>query len=346
MSYRLVEFNRDNISLDLDDVPSSRSRSIVVLNKRNGKQYRIVKQLGKGGYGTVFLCYDHKNRIRALKTERDPALNQEIQILNEARRKKCVHIIKMYDHGTCTSLDEPFILMTCLGRNLSDMKKRLPNKMYTKSTVYRILMQTLTAVHELHSLGYVSRDIKPSNFCVGRPNIAPRSIFIIDFGVARDFRNDNEQTVINEFSATAFKGTVKYCPIANHLFKKQCRRDDMESWFYMAYEFFEGKLPWHRISRKARHRIKDIKTILRTPTPKMFSQSPKFMHELLLKIDGIKFLEKPNYCYIHQLLVTAFNEAGYKFDEEYDWERYQKEEPSNDNKVLEEISSDNSIDKK
>ncbi|CEF62252.1 Protein kinase domain and Serine/threonine-/dual specificity protein kinase, catalytic domain and Protein kinase-like domain-containing protein [Strongyloides ratti] len=317
----MTEFvSSTDLSGETEEGASSRARSLVISNKNNGKIYTIKRQLGKGGYGTVFLCLDYKNRIRALKVEKDPALTQEIKIFKEAKNKKCIHIAKMYDYGTCNELVDPFILMTCLGKNLSDVKKRLPKKMFTINTTLRVLMQTLSAIRELHSLGYVSRDVKPSNFCVGRPTIAPKSIFIIDFGVARDFRNDNESTIINKNTVTTFKGTVRYCSLANHFFRRQCRRDDIESWFYMSYEFFEGKLPWQRISRKYRQRIKDIKTILRTPTPKMFAKTPKFMYNLLLDIDKIKFLEKPNYDYIHNLLHTTFIESNYSYDELYDWE--------------------------
>uniref|UniRef100_A0A0K0ET70 Protein kinase domain-containing protein n=1 Tax=Strongyloides stercoralis TaxID=6248 RepID=A0A0K0ET70_STRER len=311
-----------DLSADTEDggVLSSRVRSLAITNKRNGKVYTVKRQLGKGGYGTVFLCCDSKNRIRALKVEKEIAIAKEIKIFEAAKKTKCIHISKMYDYGMCSEFVEPFFVMTCLGRNLSDIKKRLPKKMYSNSTTLRILMQTLSAIRELHSLGYVSRDVKPSNFCIGRPTMAPKSIFIIDFGVARDFRNDDESTVINTKTVTSFKGTVRYCSLANHLFKRQCRRDDIESWFYMGYEFFEGKLPWQRISRKHRQRIKDIKTILRTPTPKMFAKTPNFMHNLLLDIDKIEFLEKPNYDHINNLLHTTFTECGYSYEENYDWE--------------------------
>uniref|UniRef100_A0A0K0EW62 Protein kinase domain-containing protein n=1 Tax=Strongyloides venezuelensis TaxID=75913 RepID=A0A0K0EW62_STRVS len=309
-----------DVSAETDEEQISKATSFVVVNKSNDKKYSIKKQLGKGGYGTVFLCTDSKNRIRALKTETDPALTQEIQIFKEANKRKYVHIVNMYDYGSCSEFINPFFTMTCLGRNLADIKKRLPSKTFSKSTTLRTLMQTLSAINELHSLGYVSRDVKPSNFCLGRPLVAPKSIYIIDFGVARDFRSDNESTIIKNYCVTSFKGTVRYCPLANHQFKLQCRRDDIESWFYMGYEFFEGKLPWNRIPRRARHRVKDIKTILRTPTPKMFAQAPKFMYNLLLDIDKIKFLEKPNYEYIQGLLKTTFTDSGYNYQEQYDWE--------------------------
>uniref|UniRef100_A0A0K0FTZ5 Protein kinase domain-containing protein n=1 Tax=Strongyloides venezuelensis TaxID=75913 RepID=A0A0K0FTZ5_STRVS len=299
---------------------STSPKTITITNAKNDKKYEISKRLGKGGWGVIYLCYDRKKRTRALKVERESALDIEIQILEAAKKSKCIHFAKIYDHGNCPELDEPFIVMQCLGRNVADIKKHLPGKIFSKNTALRVLMQSLSGIKELHVLGYISRDIKPSNFCVGRNSIAPKSIYIIDFGVSRSYKGDNEKTVINEYSPSAWKGTAKYCPIANHLYRKQCRRDDVESWFYMAIELLEGKLPWNGVNRKNRSLIEEYKKMLREKDCEFYIKSPEFLQNLLLKIDGWKFLEVPDYRYIQTLLGKEVLKEGYNFDDLYDWE--------------------------
>uniref|UniRef100_A0A0N4Z8R7 Protein kinase domain-containing protein n=1 Tax=Parastrongyloides trichosuri TaxID=131310 RepID=A0A0N4Z8R7_PARTI len=295
-------------------------QTVTITNALNGKKYEISKRLGKGGWGITYLCYDYKHRTRALKVERDTALVYEIAILQEAKKHKCIHIAKMYDHGNCPEFDEPFIVMECFGKNVADIKKNLPGKIFSKGTALRVLMQALDGIKELHMVGYISRDIKPSNFCVGRNSVAPKSIYIIDFGVARNFTKDNEKTVINEYSPSAWKGTAKYCPIANHMYQKQCRRDDVESWFYMALELLEGKLPWNSINRKSRTIIEEHKKLLRDPGCEYFVKSPPFFQEILLTIDKWKFLERPKYSYIYKLFSDEVEKIGLKFSDPYDWE--------------------------
>uniref|UniRef100_A0AC35UI92 RING-type domain-containing protein n=1 Tax=Rhabditophanes sp. KR3021 TaxID=114890 RepID=A0AC35UI92_9BILA len=85
---------------------------------------------------------------------------------------------------------------------------------------------------------------------VGRPDVSPRIIHNIDFGVSCEYLPDNESTIINEYCPSAWKGTVCYCRIVNYFYKKQCRRDDVESWHYMCLELFYGKLPWHSVHTK------------------------------------------------------------------------------------------------
>ena len=43
---------------------------------------------------------------------------------------------------------------------------------------------------------------------------------------------------------------MKYASRASHLNKEHTRRDDMESWFFMIYEFFNKSLPWKSLSDK------------------------------------------------------------------------------------------------
>lgn len=56
--------------------------------------------------------------------------------------------------------------------------------------------------------------------------------------------------------------------------KDQCRRDDVECWFYMTIEFIKGKLPWSEISKYERDKIakKVIFSLMKIISPKYFNK--------------------------------------------------------------------------
>lgn len=73
--------------------------------------------------------------------------------------------------------------MTLLGKNLDELRRLAPDRRLSHSTVLRIGIQAIQALHDLHTAGFVHRDVKPSNMACG---YAQRNvIFLFDFGLAR-----------------------------------------------------------------------------------------------------------------------------------------------------------------
>lgn len=48
-------------------------------------------------------------------------------------------------------------------------------------------------------------------------------------------------TLIERRNAASLMGTIYYAPMSAHNFSEQCRKDDLESWFYMIIEMIIGK---------------------------------------------------------------------------------------------------------
>ena len=61
----------------------------------------------------------------------------------------------------------------------------------------------------------VFRDVKPSNFAVGRTPQTMRRIYMLDFGLARQYTNANGE-VRPARAAAGFRGTVRYASINAH----------------------------------------------------------------------------------------------------------------------------------
>uniref|UniRef100_A0A915PJF6 non-specific serine/threonine protein kinase n=1 Tax=Setaria digitata TaxID=48799 RepID=A0A915PJF6_9BILA len=78
--------------------------------------------------------------------------------------------------------DMPYLVMELVGSNLSDIREQYPPKKFHSITVYRISMQVISALHYMHTVGFLHRDIKPSNVCVGR-GAKRRMIYLLDHGM-------------------------------------------------------------------------------------------------------------------------------------------------------------------
>lgn len=51
--------------------------------------------------------------------------------------------------------------MSLQGKNLADLRRESPRQSFSLSTAIRIGIQILTAIREIHSIGFLHRDIKP-----------------------------------------------------------------------------------------------------------------------------------------------------------------------------------------
>ncbi|VDO55682.1 unnamed protein product [Haemonchus placei] len=129
------------------------------------------------------------------------------------------------------------------------------DRRFSMSTAIRAAEQTLSGIRDVHICGFLHRDIKPPNFAIGREeDNLQQTIYILDFGLCR-----HEKDLRYMREKAAFRGTTRYASISalemvKAYFKKdQCRRDDVEAWWYMVLEWMTGQLPWRhcRVSLSA-----------------------------------------------------------------------------------------------
>ncbi|HWN36137.1 MAG TPA: serine/threonine-protein kinase [Pseudonocardia sp.] len=156
----------------------------------NNRRFELVRQLGAGGFGGVWLANDHRLGQRvAVKAAHAPDPDTELRIRREARalgavlHPNCVRILDLVDsqaYAGLSGLRGLVIVMEYLdGQSLGDLiTARGP---VDDLAAARIWLRTAGALAAAHSQGVLHRDVKPSNVVLdprGEPHL-------IDFGIAR-----------------------------------------------------------------------------------------------------------------------------------------------------------------
>jgi len=146
----------------------------------------------------------------------------------------------------CGEEGDFIILVTdLLGPTLEDLFN-YTEKRFSLKTILMVADQMVSRVEYVHSKNYIHRDIKPENFLIG---LGKRStqIFLIDFGLAKRFRDPKTHQHIPYKENKNFIGTPRYASINSHLGIELSRRDDLEAIGYILVYFVKSKLPWQGV---------------------------------------------------------------------------------------------------
>jgi serine/threonine protein kinase len=155
------------------------------------QNYRVVRQLGRGGMGIVYLAEDdHLRRQLALKVMHQCLVSDPVarrRFLREARAMAAVqhpHVATVFNVGMISNHDHkevPYLAMQFLeGETLQDRLLRQPA--FTFAEVIRIGREIAEGLGAAHAKGMVHRDVKPTNIWLVRPH---DSVKILDFGLAQ-----------------------------------------------------------------------------------------------------------------------------------------------------------------
>ncbi|KRZ69650.1 Tau-tubulin kinase 1 [Trichinella papuae] len=242
-------------------------------------RFRIIRNLGNGGFGAVYEAYDCIRDIRiAIKVEQKKrqfsTVDKEAEIL--MRMQGNHHVLRYLGSGEQNNYN--YLLMEIAGASLSKLLQRRGGRKFPLPIAAQFGCNFVTALEEVHNAGYLHRDVKPSNFVLKEVGNSVR-VCIIDFGLSEKIENNDEAVRKKNIG---FVGTLKYASPNVHKRKPYGRNDDMMSMFYSFLEISSG-LPWGEDNEEKVIARKKLKTEAKT----LIGSKPKAAYQIYMKLQSL-----------------------------------------------------------
>ncbi len=232
---------------------SSRKENFIATGEKLG-HYKILKPLGAGGMGKVYLAQDtrlgRKAAVKFLAEEfsrDDDRLRRFILEAKSASALNHPNIITIYEIGESETGDANFIVMEHVeGDSLRRLISSSGGQKMNLSEALDAAIQTASALGAAHAAGIIHRDIKPENI-MRRPD---GLVKILDFGLAKQtgFLHDPDvDTPTREKIVTApgvVMGTPAYISPEQIRGKTVDARTDIWSLGVVLYEMITGQVPF------------------------------------------------------------------------------------------------------
>lgn len=199
------------------------------------EKYKIIKTIGSGGMGTVYLAENVKLgtkwAVKAIpkKENANFDLLAEPNILKKLNHPSLPRIVDIEQDEQNIYIIEDYIEGVPLDKQLHTKKS------FDEATVIEWAKQLCNILNYLHSQRpnpIIYRDMKPSNIIVSADN----TVKVIDFGIAREFKKDSG-------SDTSYMGTRGYAAPEQYGTSQTDARTDIYSLGVTMYHLLTGKSP-------------------------------------------------------------------------------------------------------
>ncbi len=240
-----------------EEVAPAKTRAVKI----NGKTYRVLHLIGKGGSSKVFKVLAPDNQVMALKKVSLKNLDEatlngyvnEIELLKKLGNAE--NIIRLIDAEFNKEHSNLYILMEYGEVDLCQLLRERTEKERDYNFIRYCWQQMLRAVQVVHAAKVVHCDLKPANFLMVKGHLK-----LIDFGISKAIMNDTTNIVrenqvgtvnymspeaLQESSSALQKGIIKIG-----------RPSDVWSLGCILYEMTYGKPPFSSFSLI--HRLQKI----------------------------------------------------------------------------------------
>ena len=213
-------------------------------SKVGGGRYRLIRILGSGGMGVVWLAYDERLNCEVALKFLPPQIRHDPSALDELRRetsrsRKLTHpnIVRIHDLYEASGEEDAFISMEYVdGRNLADLRSEQPSYVFSWFLLKPLVAQLCAALEYAHAERIIHRDLKPANLIVDNK----RRLKLADFGIARTVSDTMTRTAVGQTS-----GTLLYMSPQQLDGGIPHPTDDIYSLGAILYDLLTGKPPFY-----------------------------------------------------------------------------------------------------
>jgi tRNA A-37 threonylcarbamoyl transferase component Bud32 len=225
-------------------------------------RYRIVSELGQGGMGVVYRCFDETGGIEVALKALPPELSHNSIEMEEVRENfrlveglhhPSIAAAKTLERDEATG--DTYLVMECVeGMNLRSWRKAEGRGQKTGESsqgvvgrrsagglalgqVVPVLQQIASALDFAHSQKIIHRDIKPANVMIR----ADGAVKVLDFGLAAQIQTSLSRVTRVHYGTS---GTGPYMAPEQWRGQRQDARTDQYALAVMAYELLSGQLPF------------------------------------------------------------------------------------------------------
>lgn len=208
-------------------------------------RYHVLKKLGEGGMGTVYLAEHVKMGRKSAVKVMNPAMVHDADAISRFNREaanasKIGHpnVAAVYDFGETSDgmiyLAMEFVEGPALTRVIEQAGALPPIR------AADITRQAAEALAVAHDMGIVHRDLKPDNIMLAKNRDGSDLVKVVDFGIAKAANNDAQKVT----KTGLVVGTPEYMSPEQLAGDKLDGRSDIYSLALVAFAMMTGKLPF------------------------------------------------------------------------------------------------------
>lgn len=243
-------------------------------------RYKLIDELGRGSFATVFIARDTKNnRIYAVKIMHNE-FSDDGELLARFQREAHIlsqfsdhHIVRVFDYGD--EIDIHYIVMDYIdGQNL-----KYHTLTHGPMDAFRALeyaRQIAEGLDTAYKHGVVHRDIKPQNIVIDSKDV----VKITDFGLARS------RETVTLTQSNVFMGTAYYIPPEQAESGRSAdTRSDLYSVTAVLFEMLTGRPPFEgetAVDIVIKHMNEKVPSICRI-RPDLPPETDQFMQKAMAK---------------------------------------------------------------
>ncbi|MBK9032455.1 MAG: protein kinase [Myxococcales bacterium] len=218
-----------------------------------GARYRLVRELGRGATGVVYLARDaeferdvavkllHPHLATAGQASAVERFFGEARLMASLRHPNVVAVLDLEEKS------RRLVLELAAGGTLRDLLRERGPRSIRRAIERHV--QLLAALAAAHRRGVVHRDVKPGNLMFRRdPDQAGVEIMLGDFGVAQlpDAHGSTGADVAHGRRAAEAVGTLAYMSPDQRRGAEPVPADDLYATAVVLYEMLIGHHPWSR----------------------------------------------------------------------------------------------------